>query len=117
MATESMDPFGANEWLVEELYDLYKQDKNKVDPHWWEFFADYTPPSAAGARPLATTPSAPAAPPTAPVTPTTAAPAATASTGAPAVPASPKAADASAVVVALEKQLHEMKVYKVEWLR
>jgi len=41
-----MDPFGANEWLVDELYDLYQQDKNKVDPHWWDFFADYTPSTA-----------------------------------------------------------------------
>ena len=41
-----MDPFGANEWLVDELYDLYKQDKNKVDPHWWDFFADYSPSAA-----------------------------------------------------------------------
>ncbi|MBD9698436.1 multifunctional oxoglutarate decarboxylase/oxoglutarate dehydrogenase thiamine pyrophosphate-binding subunit/dihydrolipoyllysine-residue succinyltransferase subunit [Flavimobilis sp. GY10621] len=35
--------FGANEWLVDELYEQYLQDKNSVDPSWWEFFADYSP--------------------------------------------------------------------------
>ncbi|MDO9484587.1 MAG: multifunctional oxoglutarate decarboxylase/oxoglutarate dehydrogenase thiamine pyrophosphate-binding subunit/dihydrolipoyllysine-residue succinyltransferase subunit, partial [Actinomycetota bacterium] len=38
-----MDTFGANEWLVDELYDLYRQDKSKVDPIWWDFFQDYSP--------------------------------------------------------------------------
>ena len=36
--------FGANDWLVEELFAQYKQDKNSVDPAWWEFFENYTPP-------------------------------------------------------------------------
>ena len=35
--------FGANEWLVDELYDQYLTDKNSVDPAWWEFFEDYRP--------------------------------------------------------------------------
>ena len=35
--------FGANEWLVDELYEQYLKDKNAVDPAWWEFFEDYTP--------------------------------------------------------------------------
>ena len=35
--------FGANQWLVDELYEQYLQDKNSVDPSWWEFFADYSP--------------------------------------------------------------------------
>ena len=35
--------FGANEWLVDELYQQYLQDKDAVDPAWWEFFADYHP--------------------------------------------------------------------------
>jgi 2-oxoglutarate dehydrogenase E1 component len=37
--------FGANEWLVDELYEQYLKDKNAVDPAWWDFFADYTPPA------------------------------------------------------------------------
>ncbi len=30
--------FGANEWLVEEMYERYRQDPDSVDPAWWEFF-------------------------------------------------------------------------------
>ncbi len=36
-----MAAFGANEWLIEELYDKYRQDKKLVDPAWWDFFEDY----------------------------------------------------------------------------
>jgi len=35
--------FGANEWLVDELYEQYLQDKNAVDPAWWDFFEGYKP--------------------------------------------------------------------------
>ena len=35
--------FGANEWLVDELYDQYLKDKNAVDPAWWDFFEGYKP--------------------------------------------------------------------------
>ena len=35
--------FGANEWLVDELYEQFLADKNAVDPAWWEFFESYTP--------------------------------------------------------------------------
>ncbi len=56
-------PFGANDWLVDELYQQFLEDKQSVDPAWWEFFADYSPsdfsPHAATAKPVAT----PAAPP------------------------------------------------------
>src|SRR6185436_16975421 len=38
-----MAAFGPNEWLVDELYQQYLEDKNSVDPAWWEFFADYQP--------------------------------------------------------------------------
>jgi 2-oxoglutarate decarboxylase len=36
-------PFGANDWLVDELYQQFLEDKQSVDPAWWEFFADYSP--------------------------------------------------------------------------
>ena len=67
--------FGANEWLVDELYEQFLADKNAVDPAWWEFFESYTPgeqspdtssltttdtPAGAGAQQAATQ-SAPAA--------------------------------------------------------
>ncbi|MFI6521746.1 multifunctional oxoglutarate decarboxylase/oxoglutarate dehydrogenase thiamine pyrophosphate-binding subunit/dihydrolipoyllysine-residue succinyltransferase subunit [Spirillospora sp. NPDC050679] len=46
-----MTDFGANEWLVDELYQKYLEDPNSVDEAWWNFFADYQP----GSRPAATT--------------------------------------------------------------
>src|SRR5579875_2744453 len=47
--------FGANEWLVEELYQRYLADPGSVDRAWWSFFADYQP--AQGARAAAAAPS------------------------------------------------------------
>ena len=35
--------FGANEWLVDELYEQYQKDPSSVDPAWWEFFEGYRP--------------------------------------------------------------------------
>ncbi|MFF0264048.1 multifunctional oxoglutarate decarboxylase/oxoglutarate dehydrogenase thiamine pyrophosphate-binding subunit/dihydrolipoyllysine-residue succinyltransferase subunit [Kribbella sp. NPDC004536] len=59
MATEPSDTnplaaFGANEWLVDELYEKYQQDPNSVDPAWLEFFKTYDPDGAA--KPVTTTP-------------------------------------------------------------
>ncbi|MFJ5834234.1 multifunctional oxoglutarate decarboxylase/oxoglutarate dehydrogenase thiamine pyrophosphate-binding subunit/dihydrolipoyllysine-residue succinyltransferase subunit [Streptomyces sp. NPDC093089] len=55
--------FGANEWLVDEIYQQYLQDPNSVDRAWWDFFADYKPgASETPAAPATTTPSASAAP-------------------------------------------------------
>ncbi len=59
--------FGANEWLVDELYQRYQADPASVDRAWWNFFADYRPePSDGGGQRTATAaaaaqPSAPAA--------------------------------------------------------
>jgi multifunctional 2-oxoglutarate metabolism enzyme len=33
--------FGANQWLVDELYQRYLADPGSVDQAWWSFFADY----------------------------------------------------------------------------
>jgi 2-oxoglutarate decarboxylase len=30
--------FGANEWLVEEMYDQYQKDPGSVDPTWAKYF-------------------------------------------------------------------------------
>ncbi|MDQ0375800.1 multifunctional oxoglutarate decarboxylase/oxoglutarate dehydrogenase thiamine pyrophosphate-binding subunit/dihydrolipoyllysine-residue succinyltransferase subunit [Cellulomonas humilata] len=38
--------FGANEWLVDELFEQYQKDKNSVDPAWWDFFEGYKPDEA-----------------------------------------------------------------------
>ena len=94
--------FGANEWLVDELYQAYLTDKSSVDEAWWDFFADYKPsdgsavrthsvvpaveaaPQAAAAPTPAPTPAPPALSPTAPaVSPPVPAPAAVATPPAP----------------------------------
>ena len=33
-----LDAFGANEWLVDEMYEQYQRDPNSVDKAWWDFF-------------------------------------------------------------------------------
>ncbi|MFD0369067.1 multifunctional oxoglutarate decarboxylase/oxoglutarate dehydrogenase thiamine pyrophosphate-binding subunit/dihydrolipoyllysine-residue succinyltransferase subunit, partial [Streptomyces sp. NPDC127114] len=100
--------FGANEWLVDEIYQQYLQDPNSVDRAWWDFFADYKPGAsetpAAPAVAAPTTPSAPAAPQAGPAQAAPAAPAASvpapaapaASVPAPAAPAPAPAAPAPA---------------------
>jgi len=53
--------FGANEWLVEELYEQFKIDRNSVDKAWWPVLEAYHPADGtATAAPAATAP--PAAP-------------------------------------------------------
>ena len=42
--------FGANEWLVEEMYERYWRDPASVDAAWHDFFADYRPADAARAQ-------------------------------------------------------------------
>ena len=54
MTTDAGNSFGANEWLVDELYEQYLQDRHSVDPAWWDFFADYVPSDPARAAALKT---------------------------------------------------------------
>jgi multifunctional 2-oxoglutarate metabolism enzyme len=42
-ASNPMAEFGPNEWLVDEIYQQYLENKDSVDPAWWDFFADYQP--------------------------------------------------------------------------
>ena len=35
--------FGANEWLVEDMYERFLADPGSVDAAWHDFFADYRP--------------------------------------------------------------------------
>ena len=66
--------FGANEWLVDELYEQFKSDKNAVDPAWWPILEKYhqsQSESTPAAEPTAETPlemptATPAAPPSPP---------------------------------------------------
>ncbi|HEX3713344.1 MAG TPA: hypothetical protein VHV09_11165, partial [Trebonia sp.] len=59
--------FGANEWLVDELYQRYLADPGSVDKAWWSFFADYRPVrgngNGTGPQPVLTATAAPPAPP------------------------------------------------------
>src|SRR5262249_31145129 len=50
--------FGANEWLVDELYQRYLADPSSVAMEWWNFFADYQPPAGSSAQPAAAPPAA-----------------------------------------------------------
>ncbi|KAF2777603.1 multifunctional oxoglutarate decarboxylase/oxoglutarate dehydrogenase thiamine pyrophosphate-binding subunit/dihydrolipoyllysine-residue succinyltransferase subunit [Streptomyces coelicoflavus] len=98
--------FGANEWLVDEIYQQYLQDPNSVDRAWWDFFADYKPGAAAqpaagtataapGSTPQAApAPQAPSPAPAQPkaATPAPAKPAAQPAAAAPAAPAAKPAA-------------------------
>ncbi|CAM5468278.1 2-oxoglutarate dehydrogenase E1 component [Streptomyces griseomycini] len=87
--------FGANEWLVDEIYQQYLQDPNSVDRAWWDFFADYKPGAPATSAPAGTAAAGaagtttPTAQPAAPARP--AAPAPAAAQPAPAAPAQPAA--------------------------
>ena len=61
-ATQPGQDFGANDWLVEEMYERYQSDPSSVTAEWIEFFKTYTPTtpgSVTAATPATTT--APAA--------------------------------------------------------
>src|SRR5215510_1603569 len=99
--------FGANEWLVDELYQRYLADPSSVAMEWWNFFADYQPPAGGSAQTATAAPAAArpaqsrAAPPPAPARPAPgtpppgapapggSAPAAAAQPGTPAAPPAP----------------------------
>jgi multifunctional 2-oxoglutarate metabolism enzyme len=92
--SHSSDPladFGANEWLVDEMYDQYLKDKDSVDASWQQYFAAHpaangssaesngSPASAAAKAPAPTSSGQTASAPAAalspqPVTPRPAAP-------------------------------------------
>ncbi len=42
--------FGANEWLVDELYEQFIVDRNSVDPSWWPILEKYQPSAPIPAR-------------------------------------------------------------------
>jgi 2-oxoglutarate dehydrogenase E1 component len=69
--------FGANSWLVEEMYEQFRTDPNSVSEAWREFFSDYKSSATAYAAPNDTV--------TAPSTATTSAPAVAPPVSSPAV--------------------------------
>jgi multifunctional 2-oxoglutarate metabolism enzyme len=96
--------FGANSWLVEEMFEQYRADPESVGGSWREFFEDYRSMTAAAHAPAPPAPAAPLlAAPTqpAPVVDAPAPPAATA-----AAPASaPATAPAPSAPAAVEGEL------------
>ena len=67
VGTPSEGEFGANEWLVDELYEQFKVDRNSVDKAWWPVLEAYHPVEvtdspAESAAPAASAPATPAAP-------------------------------------------------------
>jgi 2-oxoglutarate decarboxylase len=47
----SSEVFGANAWLVDEMYEQYRQDPQAVSPSWRDFFQGYRPGGANLGRP------------------------------------------------------------------
>ncbi|WP_165063635.1 multifunctional oxoglutarate decarboxylase/oxoglutarate dehydrogenase thiamine pyrophosphate-binding subunit/dihydrolipoyllysine-residue succinyltransferase subunit [Marisediminicola senii] len=85
----SANSFGANEWLVDEMYERYVADKNSVDSSWWPILESYHPggdETPASQEPATGTP----APSAASATPKTAEP----ESHTPAEPSAEKVADA-----------------------
>ncbi len=57
VGTDAAKEFGANEWLVDEMYERYLADPQSVDKAWWDFFSDFTPaPGGSGSTPPANAP-------------------------------------------------------------
>ncbi len=87
---DPMAEFGANEWLVDEMYDRYRQDPSSVDQAWIEFF-QHRPPNGQ-AVPTGDRHPAPGGPPAS-------SPAASGPPSGPAAPAPALAAPAPAAAV------------------
>ncbi|GAA1842000.1 multifunctional oxoglutarate decarboxylase/oxoglutarate dehydrogenase thiamine pyrophosphate-binding subunit/dihydrolipoyllysine-residue succinyltransferase subunit [Microbacterium koreense] len=50
LGVSSEGEFGANEWLVEELYQQFIVDRNSVDKEWWPILEAYRPAGASGEK-------------------------------------------------------------------
>src|SRR4051794_30839167 len=48
---DPMEEFGANEWLVEEMYEQFRVDPKSVDQVWVDYFKAHGQPGAAAAEP------------------------------------------------------------------
>ena len=86
--------FGPNDWLVEEMYEQYRENPASVSESWREFFADYRQGNGAGSadgEPVVTRTAAPPAEPSPPAA-AEAPPAARPPAVAPAPPPQPPAA-------------------------
>ena len=60
-APDSATDFGANSWLVDEMYEQFRRDPASVGESWQEFFSDYKTQAEVAATAPSTAPvSAPA---------------------------------------------------------
>ena len=88
VGSDAAKDFGANEWLVDEMYERYLVDPQSVDKAWWDFFSDFTPaPGGSGSAPKANAPRA--GTPPVPKSVQKAAPVVTPALVAPSAPATP----------------------------
>ncbi len=51
MSNDAQSTFGPNAWLVDDMYEQYREDPQSVSESWREFFQDYRPGGANLARP------------------------------------------------------------------
>ena len=63
----SAQDFGANDWLVDEMYEHYLADPSSVDPAWIEYFKTNKPASAVGSAAGLNTSASKNTPPTPPI--------------------------------------------------
>ena len=92
---EGSPDFGANSWLVEEMYEQFRQDPSLVGESWREFFSDYKSlAEVAAAAPIVTP-----APAVAPISNGVAAPAAPSTNGAAAPATRPMPTDATGELI------------------
>jgi 2-oxoglutarate dehydrogenase E1 component len=68
VGASSEGEFGANEWLVDELYEQFTKDRNSVDKSWWPILEAYHPVDTAAGTPGAAATTAPPAADAHPVT-------------------------------------------------
>jgi len=104
----SAQDFGANDWLVDEMYEQYLQDPSSVDPAWVEYFKTNKPGTPATSSAASTSSASKGVPPipkaqqkaAAPVAQATAQPVAPAPVAAPVQPVAAPAPVAPAPVAA-----------------
>jgi 2-oxoglutarate decarboxylase len=98
--SSTSSPFGQNEWLVEEMYQKFREDPSSVDPSWHEFLVDYNPEPLTDVTAATPNGRTSTAAPSAPATPATPAPAPAPAKAAPPAKTPPTSNGASSVVSA-----------------
>ena len=58
-AKDPNQDFGANEWLVDEMYERYLSDPTSLEPSWIEFFKTYNPNSSSSSSSAVSSTSSP----------------------------------------------------------